>query len=64
MKTDDLLFLFMFGGAALTCCYLIAEFVSWQAIKALDLKAMLDLRELYKRVHSATKPIVRAMRRK
>lgn len=65
MEADDLLLVVLTSGAALTCFYLIAEYFSWQSIKAFDLKAMLDLRELYKKVHASTKPyIARAIRRK
>jgi hypothetical protein len=65
MRTYHLLMAVLTGGVILTCIYMIDEFLSWQSVKASDLKAKLDLRELYKKVQSATKPyIVRAIRRK
>ena len=52
-------------GVALTASYLIAELVSWQAIKASDQRARIVVRELYKKLHAKTKPYVaRVVRRK
>jgi hypothetical protein len=65
MAADDLLLVVLTSGVALTCFYLIAEYFSWQSIKAVDRRAMLDLRELYKKLHASTKPyLARAIRRK
>jgi hypothetical protein len=64
VKADDLLLMVVTGGVGLTCVYLIDEYLSWQSVKAFDLKAMLDLRELYKTVQATTRPfIARAIRR-
>lgn len=59
MKTEDVLMGVLVIGAALTCFYLIAECLSWRTVKDADHRAMLDLRELYKKLHSATKPFTR-----
>jgi hypothetical protein len=65
VKAEDLLFVVMIGGVVLTCLYLVNECISWRSGKAIDLKARLDLRELYKKVYSTTKPYVaRVIRRK
>lgn len=65
MRADDLLVVLMACGVALTCFYLVAEFLSWQTVKASDLKAGIVLKELYRKLHSKTKPyIARAIRRK
>jgi hypothetical protein len=65
MRADDLLVILVASGAALTCFYLVAEYMSWQTVKASDLKAGIVLRELYRKLHSKTKPyLVRAIRRK
>jgi hypothetical protein len=41
------------GGVALTVLYLFAELVSWQKIRAAELRAGLVLRELYKKLHAS-----------
>jgi hypothetical protein len=65
MKAEDLLVVLVAGGVALTCFYLVAEYLSWQTVKASDAKAGIVLRELYKKLHLKTKPyIVRAIRGK
>jgi hypothetical protein len=65
MRADDLLMAFVAGGVALTCFYMVVEYLSWQTVKASDLKAGLALRELYRKLHSKTKPyFARAIRRK
>jgi hypothetical protein len=65
MRADDLLVVLVASGVAVTCFYMVAEYLSWQTVKASDLKAGIVLRELYKKLHSKTKPyIVRAIRRK
>lgn len=65
MKADDVLMGFVLIGGALTCFYLVGEYLSWQAVKASDLRARVDLREVYRKIHAATKkPFVRAVRRK
>jgi hypothetical protein len=65
MKTYHLLMVVLSSGAALTCFYLVDEYLSWQSVKATNIRAKLDLRQLYKKVQSATTPYVaRAIRRK
>jgi hypothetical protein len=65
MRADDLLVILVGCGVALTCFYIVSEYLSWQTVKASDIKAGLLLRELYKKLHSKTKPyIVRAIGRK
>lgn len=65
MKTSDVMMGVLFIGSALTCIYLIAECLSWRTAKASDHKAGLAVRELYKKLHSKTKPyFVRGSRRK
>jgi hypothetical protein len=65
MRSDDLLMVMAVSGAALTCFYIVAECLSWKTVKAADLRSKLNLRELYKKLHAATKPLVnRAIRRK
>ena len=58
-----MLMVMVLGGVALTCLYMAAELMSWQTIKASDLRAGLVVRELYKRLHSKAQPLVRAIRR-
>jgi hypothetical protein len=48
----------LFGGA-LTCFYILAECLSWRTVKDADHRAMREIRELYKKMHSATKPFTR-----
>jgi hypothetical protein len=64
MKADDLLMVLVTSGVVLTCLYMAHEYLSWQSVRAFDLKALLDLRELYRKIHSTAKPYVRAIRRK
>jgi hypothetical protein len=65
MKTEDLLLVIVAGGVALTCFYMVIEFLSWRTAKASDHRAGLVIRELYKKLHSKTKPyFVRGPRRK
>ena len=47
---------FVAAGLALTLLYLLSEFLSWQTIRAAEVKAALVLRDLYKRLHARTKP--------
>jgi hypothetical protein len=64
MEANDLLMIIVVCGVALTCCYIVAEWRSWKTAKASDYRAGLALREMYKRIHSKTKPyLVRAIRR-
>jgi hypothetical protein len=58
MRSEDLLLAIVIGGAGLTCFYLVCECWSWKVIKAADLKAMLDVREMYKKLHASTRPYV------
>ena len=65
MKTADVMMGLVATGVGLTAIYLIAELVSWQAIKASDQRARVVVRELYKKLHAKTKPYVaRVVRRK
>jgi hypothetical protein len=68
MKIEDLLMLLIVGGFTLTVWYIASEVVSFKDLKALDLAGLLSARELYKRVHSVTKPlkplIIKAMYRR
>jgi hypothetical protein len=56
MKTADVLMAVLLIGAALTCFYILAECLSWRTVKDADHKAMREIRELYKKLHSPTKP--------
>lgn len=64
MKSEDLLMVIVLLGIGLTCVYLIYEFLLWQTIKAANHRGMTQARELYKKLHTAAKPIVLALRRK
>ncbi len=64
MRSDDVLMVIVAAGVALTCLYMAAELMSWQTIKASDLRAGLVARELYKKLHSKAQPLVRVIRRK
>lgn len=64
MKLDDWLMAVVLSGFAMTFIYIVAEYLSWRSQEASDLKVRLGLRDLYKRLHSATKPLVRVIRRK
>jgi hypothetical protein len=64
MKSEDALLVIVVLGMGLTCLYLINEFLLWQTIRAANHRGLIQARELYKKLHSATKPIVRAWRRK
>lgn len=59
MKTEYVLMVVLVIGAALTCFYIVAECLSWRTVKDADHKAMHEIRELYKKIHSATKPFTR-----
>jgi multisubunit Na+/H+ antiporter MnhG subunit len=63
MTSDDLLMVVVVIGLVMSSCYLIAECLSWRSRQAAETKGLLLLRDLYKRMHSATKPLIRAMRR-
>lgn len=57
MNAEDLLLVVVvLAGVALTLIYIIAECRSWRTVKAAERKAMSELRELYKKLHAATKP--------
>jgi hypothetical protein len=69
MKTAYVLMGFVLIGAALTCFYILAECLSWRTVKDADHRAMREIRELYKKLHSPTKPftmpfVSRTIRRK
>jgi hypothetical protein len=63
MTVDDLLMLLILSGFVMSSSYIVAECLSWRSGKAADVKALLLLRDLYKRVHSVTRPLIRAIRR-
>jgi predicted tellurium resistance membrane protein TerC len=69
MRTAYVLMGILLIGFALTCFYILAECLSWRTVKDADHKAMREIRELYKKLHSPTKPFTmpfvnRALRRK
>ena len=65
MKTEDLLLVLVAAGVTLTCFYMVVEFMSWQTAKASDHRARLVIREIYRKLHSRTKPyFARGPRRK
>lgn len=53
MKTEDVLMAFVVCGVAVTCFYMVTEFLSWQTKKASDVKTGLVLGELYKKLHAS-----------
>jgi len=60
---------FVLIGGALTCFYIVAECLSWRTIKDADHRAIREIRELYKKIHTTSKPftmpfITRTVRRK
>jgi hypothetical protein len=63
-RMDDLLMIVVMCGVAMTCSYIAAECLSWRSLQASDLKARLVVRDLYKRLHMAAIPLVRAVRKK
>jgi len=69
MRTAYLLMGLVLIGGALTCFYIVAECLSWRTIKDADHRAMREIRELYKKIHTTSKPftmpfISRTARRK
>lgn len=69
MRTAYVLMGVLFIGFALTCFYILAECLSWRTVKDADHKAMREIRELYKKLHSPAKPftmpfVTRTLRRK
>lgn len=69
MRTSYVLFCVLFIGIAVTCFYIIAECLSWRTVKDADHRAMREIRELYKKIHTTSKPftmpfITRNVRRK
>jgi len=63
MKIDDWLIGVVLGGFVMSCCYLVAEYLSWRSQQASEVKALLGMGDLYKRIHSVTKPFARVFRR-
>jgi hypothetical protein len=59
MKSDDMLLVVVTLGIALTCVYLVSEFVVWQTIKASNHEAFLQARVFYKKLHAATHRAIR-----
>jgi hypothetical protein len=65
MESNDLLMIIVVCGVALTCAYIVAECLSWKTVKDSDRRAGLALREMYKKLHSKTKPyFARVIRRR
>lgn len=69
MRTQYVLMGILLLGGALTCFYIVAECLSWRSVKDADHRAMREIRELYKKLHTPTKPftmpfVTRTMRRK
>jgi hypothetical protein len=69
MNTAYVLIGLLLVGGALTCFYILAECLSWRSIKDADHRAMREIRELYKKIHTPSKPftvpfITRSVRRK
>jgi hypothetical protein len=69
MRTAYVLMGFVLIGGALTCFYIVAECLSWRTIKDADHRAIREIRELYKKIHTPSKPftvpfISRTVRRK
>lgn len=60
MKTEYVLMGVLLIGASLTCFYIVAECLSWRTVKDADHAAMREIRELYKKIHTATKPFTRS----
>jgi hypothetical protein len=46
------------AGAALTCFYMVTELLSWKATRASEIKASLVVRDLYRKLHARTKPLL------
>ena len=63
MTLDDLLMVVVVSGLVMSSCYIVAECLSWRSRQATETKAILLLRDLHKRIHSVTKPLIRAIRR-
>jgi hypothetical protein len=63
MKAEDLLFGVVLAGVALTLIYVVAECRSWRTVKAAEHRAVSELRELYKKLHAATKPFTKPFTR-
>jgi hypothetical protein len=69
MTTAYLLMGIVLVGGALTCIYIVAECLSWRTVKDADHRAMREIRELYKKLHSPAKTftmpfVTRTLRRK
>jgi hypothetical protein len=63
MKAEDLLLVVVLAGIGLTLIYIVAECRSWRTVKAAEYRAMSELRELYKKLHAATKPFTKPFTR-
>jgi hypothetical protein len=64
MKSEDALLMILLFGMGLTCFYLLNEFLLWQTIQAANRRGVIQARELYRKLHTATKPMVLALRRR
>jgi hypothetical protein len=63
MKIDDWLIGVVLSGLVMSCGYIVAEYLSWRSHQASEVKALLHLGDLYKRIYSVTKPLARVFRR-
>jgi hypothetical protein len=63
MKAEDWLLGVVLAGVGLTLIYIVAECRSWRTVKAAEQKSMSELRELYKKLHAATKPFTKPFTR-
>lgn len=63
MKVDDWLIAVVLTGFVMSCGYLVAEYLSWRSHQASEVEALLGMGDLYKRIHSVTKPLARVFRR-
>jgi hypothetical protein len=63
MKAEDLLLVVVLAGVGVTLIYIVAECRSWRTVKAAEHRAMAELRDLYKKVHAATKPFTKQFAR-
>jgi hypothetical protein len=53
MGTSDVMMGLVAAGGGLTLLYLVAELLSWQMIKAAEVRAGMVLRDLYKKLHAS-----------
>jgi hypothetical protein len=63
MKMDDWLMVVVLSGLVMSCSYIVAEYLSWRSHQISEVKALLGIGDLYKRIHSVTKPLARVFLR-